>query len=89
MRTIDLQKEKVKLSQVIDSARLEPVLLLTTDGKEFILSPADEFEAEIEALRKSRSFQAFLDERMKCDVRFPLEEIEKEIDIEFRHMKAI
>jgi hypothetical protein len=84
MKTIDLQKEKLELSQIFDSARIEPVLLLTGDGQEFILSPADEFEAEVEALRNSRSFQAFLDERMKCKVRFPIEEIEKEIEDELK-----
>jgi PHD/YefM family antitoxin component YafN of YafNO toxin-antitoxin module len=87
MRTIDLQKEKVELSQIFDSARSEPVLLLTPDGDEFILSSADEFEAEVEALRNSQSFQAFLDERMKCDVRFPLEAIEKEVEEELNNMK--
>ncbi len=82
MKTIDLEKEKLELSQIFETARLEPVLLLAEDGEEFILSPADEFESEVEALRSSRRFQAFLDERMKCKVRFPLEEIEKEIEEE-------
>ena len=87
MRTIDLQKEKFELSQIFDSARTEPVLLLTPDGDEFILSPADEFEAEVEALKNSLHFQSFLDERMKCDVRFPLEAIEKEVDEELNNTR--
>jgi len=49
MKTIDLQKEKLELSQIFDSARIEPVLLLTGDGQEFILSPADEFEGEAQS----------------------------------------
>jgi hypothetical protein len=82
MKTINLEKEKFELSQVIESARLEPVLLLAENGEEFILSHADEFDAEVEALRNSLSFQAFLDERMKCKTRYTLEEIEKEIEDE-------
>ncbi len=84
MRTIDLEKKELGLSQILESARLEPVLLLAENGEEFILSPADEFEAEVEALRNSRSFQAFLDERMKCKTRYPIEEIEKEIEDELK-----
>ncbi len=78
MKTVDLEKENLELSQIFNFARLEPVLLLT-DNQEFILSLADEFESEVEALRNSRSFQTFLDERAKCEVRFPIEEIEVEL----------
>jgi PHD/YefM family antitoxin component YafN of YafNO toxin-antitoxin module len=84
MRTINLEKEKLQLSQIFESARLEPVLLLAENGEEFILCQADEFESEVEALRNSHRFQEFLDERMKCKVRFPIEEIEKEIDDELK-----
>ncbi len=89
MRTVDLEKENLELSQIFNFARLEPVLLLTDDGQEFILSLADEFESEVEALRNSHSFQAFLDERAKCEVRFPIEEIEKEIEVDLRSQSEI
>lgn len=79
MKTIDLEKEKLGLTQVIESAREEPVLLLAENGEEFILSHADDFEMEVEALRNSPDFQTFLDERMKCKTRYSIEEIEKEL----------
>ena len=82
MRTIELAKNRVELLQIIESAQSEPVLLITDSGQEFILSLVDDFEAEVNTLRNSRNFQKFLDERMKCKVRFPIEEIEKEIDAE-------
>jgi hypothetical protein len=82
MKTIELEKEGLDIFQIINFARLEPILLLTDDGQEFILSQADDFEAEVEALRNSQRFQKFLDERMKCKVRFPIEELEKEIEEE-------
>ena len=84
MRTINLEKEKIELSKIINFAREEIVLLITDDGDEFILSRADDFEAEVEALRNSASFQAFLDERMKCKVSFPIEEVEKETEKELQ-----
>ena len=61
-------------------AREEPVLVLTSDGEEFIFSQADDFEKEVESLRNSQTFQKFLEERSQCKARIPLSEIEREID---------
>ncbi len=82
MRTIDLEKEPLDLEAIIKLAHLEPVLLVTSDGKEFCLAEADDFEREVEALRKSQAFQRFLDERSASATRIPLEEIETEIEQE-------
>lgn len=80
MKTVNLKQEKMELDRLISMARKEPVLVLTSDGDEFILSQADDFEREVEALRNSQSFQKFLEERSQCKVRIPLSEIEREID---------
>ena len=53
-----------------------------SDGKEFFISEADDFEKEVEMLRGSQAFQKFLDERSMCKHRIPLEDIEKEIQKE-------
>ncbi len=63
-------------------ARKGPVLLLTRDGKEFLISEADDFEREVEALRSSRAFQHFLDDRSASKGNIPLSEIERAIDRE-------
>lgn len=83
MKTIDLNRDKLDLAAVLRLAEHGPVLL-THEGKEFIMSPADDFEAEVETLRNNVDFQTFLDERRKSQVRIPLEEIEKEIDEEIQ-----
>ncbi|MFQ5781270.1 MAG: hypothetical protein ACE5HN_10875 [Nitrospiria bacterium] len=80
MKTVHLEKEKLNLTEAINMAKKEPVLLLTPDGEEFIISEADDFEKEVETLRNSAVFQKFLDERSKSKERIPLEEIEKEIE---------
>ena len=79
MKTVDLTKEKLDLEAVIKIASREPILLVTPDGKEFCIAEADDFEREVEALRGSRAFQRFLDERSASTRRIPLEEIEAEI----------
>lgn len=66
MKTVNLEKEKMNLKEVINLARKEPVLLLTPDGEEFFISEADDFEKEVEILRGSTAFQKFLDERAEC-----------------------
>jgi hypothetical protein len=82
MKTIHLDAENPNLETVINLARQEPVLLLTSDGKEFLLAEADDFEEEVEALRQSPAFQQFLDDRSACSKRVPLAEIEAEIEKE-------
>ena len=82
MRTINLAEEKLALEEVIQLARKEPVLLLTSDGKEFLISEADDFDREVETLRGSQAFQRFLDERSASKSTIPLKEIEKEIERE-------
>jgi len=82
MKTVKLEDEKLGLEEVINIARKEPVLVLTPDGKEFLISEVDDFEKEVEALRGSPTFQKFLDERLRGKSTFPLEEVEKEIEKE-------
>ena len=87
MKRLDLEKENPNLEEVINLARKEPVLLLTSDGREFFVSEADDFEREVEALRGNRAFQRFLDERSACPRRIPLEEIEREVEKELSEQK--
>src|SRR5436309_3207774 len=62
MKTVSLQDEPLDLDALINMASKEPILLLTVDGKEFVLAEADDFEQEVETLRRSQAFQRFLDE---------------------------
>lgn len=82
MRAINLAEEKMDLETIIAIASKEPVLLLTSDGKEFFVSEADDFDSEVETLRTSQAFQKFIDERSQSKRRIPLEEIEREIEKE-------
>ncbi len=79
MKTLHMDESKLDLDSVISLAREEPVLLLASDGTEFLLSLADDFDQEVATLRQSPSFQRFLDERAAGSRRIPLEEIEAEI----------
>jgi PHD/YefM family antitoxin component YafN of YafNO toxin-antitoxin module len=84
MKTVSLQDEPLDLDALINMASKEPILLLTVDGKEFVLAEADDFEQEVETLRRSQAFQRFLDERSRSGSRIALEEIEAEIEQELK-----
>jgi hypothetical protein len=84
MRTIDLTDERLDLDAIIAIATDEPVILLTSDGREFFVSEADDFETEVNTLRASAAFQKLLDERSQDKRRIPLEEIESDIDTALR-----
>ena len=45
-------------------------------------SEANDFEREVEMLRKSKRFVAFLGERSKSKVRIPHRQVKKELGIE-------
>ena len=82
MKTIDLEKEPLDIKALIELASHEPVLLITAQGKEFCFAQADDFDREVETLRKSPAFQRFLDERSNSAKRISLDELETEIDQE-------
>jgi hypothetical protein len=82
MKTIHLGEVKIDLDSAIELAGQEPLLLLTPDGREFFMTLADNFEQEVESLRRSQPFQRFLDERSACPRKIPLVEIEAEIEQE-------
>lgn len=87
MKPVNLEEEKLGLEELIKPARKESVLLVTPDGKEFLISEADDFEREVEILRGSHAFQKFLDKRSKSKCGIPLEDIEKEIEKELIEQK--
>jgi hypothetical protein len=84
MKAISMEQEGLDLPSVIALAREEPVLLLTADGKEFLIAEADDFDREVETLRASQAFQRFLDERSQSTRRVPLEEVEAAIECELK-----
>jgi PHD/YefM family antitoxin component YafN of YafNO toxin-antitoxin module len=82
MKTVTVQLKTINSPQIFALARQEPVLIVTDTGEEFILTRADDFETEVEAIRNSPSFQAFLDERMNDKNKRSIEEVLAEVEAE-------
>ena len=79
MRIVNLSEETISLEQLLSLARQEPVLLLTSEGEEFCLAEADDFEKEVDVLRNSQAFQEFLNKRSQDKRTISLEELEREL----------
>ncbi|MFM9965894.1 MAG: hypothetical protein ACKV2Q_32330 [Planctomycetaceae bacterium] len=82
MKTINLQDQQPSLAELLQVARNEPVLLVEPTGGEFVLSAADDFDAEVAALRASPPFQAFLDQRSHQTRTRPFSDYVRELDAE-------
>jgi hypothetical protein len=69
--------EKAEVSPVVYLATTRP----TPDGTAFALAQLDEFELEVELLRKNPDFLGFLRELSREDASIPLEDLRKELAI--------
>jgi hypothetical protein len=85
MKMINLTEQPLDITHVLELAQEGPVVLLTEDGRQYIVAEADDFDREVEQLRGSIAFQQFLDERSAYRTnkrRIPLEVISREIEAE-------
>jgi len=48
-------------------AKREPLLVKTKDGESFVISPTDEFDSEVELLRRNHKFLSMLDNFKRSD----------------------
>jgi hypothetical protein len=79
MKTIDLNREQPSISELLQWAVADPVLIRNQDGKEFVLEAADAFDQEVAELSRSERFTSFLAERAKEPGKTGLEEIDRRI----------
>jgi hypothetical protein len=79
MREIDLRQEQPSLSELLQFATDNPVLIRNQNGVEFILEAADAFDREVAELSRSRRFRSFLEERSKEPGKTRLEEIDRRL----------
>jgi hypothetical protein len=76
MKTVDLTTQALSVTDRLNIARKEAVLVKAEDGDAFVISLADDFDAEVQLLRQNHAFLAMLDE-FKKEETIPLAEAEK------------
>jgi len=76
METVDLSKAQLSLDQLTRMARRGAVLIRRGRGECFLMTRADDFETEVELLRRNHKFLAFLDRRFNDARTTTLQEVE-------------
>ena len=77
MKTIELAMKTASVEELFTMARQENVLVTTEDGESFLISSADDFDTEVQLLRRNHKFLAMLDKLKRDRDTIPLEEAEK------------
>jgi hypothetical protein len=81
MKTIELTPDAPSLSDLVQLADHESIIIKTPEGKQFVLAEIDDFELEVEQLKRSKEFIAFLDQRSKERGETSIEQLRRELDI--------
>lgn len=75
MTTLDLREQRVTVNQLMKLARSGSVLIVTQDGREFLLEEADDFDREVALLGQSDEFMSFLEKRSREKATISLDEL--------------
>ena len=82
MKTIELTLGTASIHELVELAGRENIIIIKTPGgKQFVLAELDDFELEVEQLKNSKDFMAFLDERSKERGTIPVEELRRDLGI--------
>ncbi|OAD19866.1 peptidase C14 caspase catalytic subunit p20 [Candidatus Thiomargarita nelsonii] len=80
MKTITLSSNLPSVLELFEMARRDSLLVKTTKGDSFFISPTDEFETEVELLRRNHSFLTMLDKFKRETETISLEQVERDAD---------
>ena len=79
MKTIDISSGLPSIKELLDMAKKESLLIIKKDGESFVISSTDEFDSEVELLRKNHKFLSMLDNFKSGDETIPIDEVEKNL----------
>ena len=80
MKTINVTAA-LRLSEVLDLAEDENIVLKTPEGREFLLKELDDFDAEVAATRQNRELMELLDERSRETETYTADEVRKKLGL--------
>jgi hypothetical protein len=88
MRTFNVTSTFPALVKVLDAAMEENVILLTSDGRRFVVAEIDDFAEEIAKVRANKELMQLLDERSKETEGFTLSEVREQLGIKPKRRKS-
>jgi len=81
MKTVDLASVTPTVSELLDLADEDLILIKTPAGREFILVEVDDFAEEIARTRQNAELMAFLDERSQETATYTLEQVRERLKL--------
>jgi hypothetical protein len=81
VKTIELAHSDLTVSELIELAEHDTLVIRKPDGTEFVLTAVDDFSAEVEVLSQNQEFMDFLAQRSRSTKRVSLEEARKRLGI--------
>ncbi len=77
MKTVTISPDEVSIKEIFGLAKKESLLVKIKNGDSFLISLADDFESEVELLRKNHRFLSMLDSFKQQKSATSLEDVEK------------
>jgi len=81
MRTIQVSEQQPSLSELLEIARGESVVLRLADGEAFLLAEIDDFEKEVERARQNEELMGLLDSRSAQKGTFTLGDVREQLGL--------
>ena len=79
MKTLKLTAHPPSVSHLLSLARRDTLLVTTEQGESFVVTPADDFDTEVQLLRRNHALLTLLDELKKDPETVPLAEAEAKL----------
>jgi hypothetical protein len=79
MKAIDLSSSSPTLTEVLQLASEDNVILRTPDGRQYVLAEIDDFAEEVEAVLENKALMQLLDERSKETTTFTLSQVREQL----------
>jgi hypothetical protein len=81
MKAVDLAQTEATLTEVLDLASKENIILRTTDGREFVLAEIDDFAREVALVRQNEELMRLLAERSQETKKHTLGQVKESLKL--------
>jgi hypothetical protein len=81
VKTVDLPQASPAVTELLDQARQDDLIVRLADGSEFLLVAIDEFDREIARSRNNPRLMALLEARARQSSTVPLDEVKRKLGL--------
>ncbi len=82
MKNIEVSQSNLTITDLLELAQQDTIILRKSDGTEFVLSVIDDFTDEVKALVNNKEFMDFLAQRSQSIPKLSLAEARKRLNID-------